>query len=217
VWVLGTISIVFATSFVKGLVNQRIKERIDTSLGHAKITHKQYDTEKNARYFLNSETQKHKYTFIIFYKNNKEILHTTTRLNVRGLCNKKEKKNNKKENEKTTKGEKITKNIDQNIVDIYGINPETEIKIFALNKKIIAVNYLNKNFSQKNEIIIGNSFAKKNNIKLNDTLIIQYLSKEKIFIKRPYIVVGVFATQNENFDKTHIFTHKHTWREFNVL
>ncbi len=211
-WVFGTVAIVFATSFVKGLVNQRIKERIDTSLGHAKLTHKQYDTEKNASCFLNFEVlnfynKNYKDNFNYFYEKNEFILHKTTRLNVRGLCN-------KKPNNKKSKVKKNTKNIEQNIVDIYGVNPETETKIFDLHKKIIAGNYLKQDFLEKNEIVIGEIFSKKNNLKVNDTLIIQYFSKEKNFIKRPYIIVGIFATQNENFDKTHIFTHKHTWREF---
>ncbi len=206
VWVFGTIAILFASSFVKGLVNQRIAERIDTSLGHIKITHKSYNTDKSTKFYLNSTN---KILENIFEKN--DINYHTTRLNVRGLCLKKNQKNQPKNKEN-----KINEH--QNIVDIYGILPESETKIFALHSKIILGKYLegennNKN-TTTNQIIIGNVLAKKENIKLNDTLVIQYFSKEKNIIKRLYIVCGIFTTSNENFDKTHIFTHKNTWREF---
>lgn len=214
VWCFGTLAIVLASSFVKGLVHQRIAERINVSLGHAKITHQAYNYEKNAVSCLNLTHFLDKNIF-----QTEKIKSYTTRLNVRGLCYPKKKDFLKHKNFHTNTHKNISPK--NNIVDIYGIYPHTDKAVFDLHKKIIFGNFLTEKLQEnegenekKNEIIIGNDFAKTQNIALFDTLVIEYFSKQKNLIKRPYIVVGIFQTQNQVFDKTHIFTHKDTWRGF---
>ncbi len=134
VWVFGAV--------VQGLNAQRLQERVDTSLGHGKITRKDFLSHKpvQAYFVLNKSVIKHldSLAYLRAY---------APRLNIRASI------------EHTQKWHTI---------DLYGVQSSQEKQVLALYKRMKQGTYLPNEGRQ--EAIIGNDLARLLHKKVGDSL-----------------------------------------------
>jgi ABC-type lipoprotein release transport system permease subunit len=176
--VLGVSIGLLGVAFINGLVEKRQKERLDISIAHLKITHQQYNEDKKNIFFIPNTDSIIKE----IRKKFKEIENITYRINFRGLAQ---------------------KNLQNVLVDIYGVHIENEKKVLKLYQYIYKGTYLQRQKSP--EVIIGEELAKKLRLKVNDSLLLQFqLLNEKIHIQKCKIV-GIYQISQKNFSTTHIF------------
>lgn len=94
------------------------------------------------------------------------------------------------------------------VIMLNAINPITEQQTSTLFTKIIAPSTVQNydHILDNNGVIIGKQLARNNNIKINDTLDLLYISEKKIkkssvtFDSQPVIVSGIFDTGIDEFD-----------------
>lgn len=136
-WLLG--------AMVRGLNGQRLAERLDTSLGHLKITSPLFLQHKPVEaYFLLSDTVKR------FLANTKNVLAYTPRLNVRAS---------------------VWGRQGWVPVDAYGVITEREKQVLKLYEYVKAGRYLAHSAENApQEVLVGKELAKKINKKVQDTL-----------------------------------------------
>jgi ABC-type lipoprotein release transport system permease subunit len=130
------------SALVRGLNEQRLAERLDTSLGHIKITHQNFLHHKPAQAFWIFDTKAKQTIESLHF-----ILAYTPRLNVRGSLQNGKKWYN---------------------LDVYGIQPEAEKQVLSLYKHIRQGTYL----STQNEpsVVVGKTLMAFLNKKVGDTL-----------------------------------------------
>ncbi len=164
---------------INGLVVQRQIEKMDTSLPHLKITHPNYQSDKQANFYI-SNTE---YIISKIFKENKnEIEAITKRINIRGMI----------------------LHAKQNFpADIYGVDIINEKKVLKLSKYIQKGNYLSQKTSPT--IIVGQIVAQKLQKKINDTLQIQCVNIENKSVLFTCKIVGIYHIGQEQFSKTHLF------------
>jgi len=169
----------FIWAFANGLQTQRLQYQLNHSLGHLKITHKDFDEEKPLQAFLNFEGDlKEKIENL-----GKEITAFSPRLNVYGMAS----------NSKKSLG-----------VDIYGVISADEKKVFLMYQNMIEGTYF-ENSSIKHPILIGQKLAQNLNLKLGEELLLTLPQLKKGSRKDTFNITGIYAMQNANFEKTHVF------------
>ena len=143
---IGLLGLWILIGLVQGLNEQRLAERLDTSLAHLRITNPQFDKQKNNHDFLiftpTLGTQLSKQNNLAQY---------TYRLSTWASVF------------------KLKKTLR---IELYGVNPSTESKVLQIPKYLIQGRYLETN-TNKNEAVIGIELARHLHKKINDTLDIQ--------------------------------------------
>jgi ABC-type lipoprotein release transport system permease subunit len=181
----------FIWAFANGLQTQRLQYQLNHSLGHLKITHRDFDEEKPLNAFLHFEGDlKEKIETL-----GEEMTAFSPRLNVYGMAN--SSKNN------------LT-------VDIYGIIPAEERKVFLMYQNVIKGSYF-KDDSIKNPILIGNKLAQYLNLRLGEHLLLTLPQLNQVSRQDTFKVVGIYAMHNERFEKTHVFIQASDFQKYTGL
>jgi|GEM_PF-3113422 len=154
VWVFGSV--------VRGINEQRLQERLNTSLGHAKLTNPSFLNHKptNAYFIFDSNLEKKikKQAFITAY---------SPRLNVYAS---------------------IKNASDWRAVDVYGIHAQQEVMAIQLYKYIKVGRYLRATDTIAPEVVIGSELAKRTNKKVGDSLLIYFKKPRALCIVGIYEV-----------------------------
>ena len=177
-------------AIVRGLNEQRLQERLRTSLGHGKITHTAFLSHKPAdAYFLVDSLFKQKIRTLPCLQN------YSTRLNVRAQA--------------YDMAHWLP-------LDVYGIIPEEEKSVLELHQRIKAGKYLSGREGQ--EIVIGTKLADKLRKKIGDTLAVHFLqstnNQDKTFL---FKIVGIYGVPSTAYTETHIFIPYETLRKILTL
>jgi putative ABC transport system permease protein len=163
-------------SFIQGLNQQRLLERLNNSLGHIKITHQDFDQEKIIqKYFPFDSTALHSLHHYPW------LLSFNLRLNTFGMIQ--------------------SRNRQAQFADIYGIDVQREKSVLNLYRFIAKGRYLNSG----KEIVIGQELANELDVKLDDKLILTFNSTISTLCSDTLKIVGIYQIQNKAFESTHIF------------
>jgi ABC-type lipoprotein release transport system permease subunit len=83
-----------------------------------------------------------------------------------------------------------------------GINPATESKVTSIKKQIIKGEYIGNN---PHDINVSSAIAKKLNVDIDDKIVMMAASADGSVQSELYRIKGIFKSNNNEFDKTHVF------------
>ncbi|WP_281613574.1 FtsX-like permease family protein [Flammeovirga sp. SubArs3] len=96
-------------------------------------------------------------------------------------------------------------------IKIIGMEPNKEKDVTEIQSFLIEGDYFKG--KRKNQIVIGQSLAKKLKVKIRSKIVIAYMGPNNEMVNTAYRVAGIFATSSPDFDKTVVFTQsKDMWR-----
>ena len=90
-------------------------------------------------------------------------------------------------------------------VTIVGVNPLSEIEVFALYKKIDSLNGDFFDSEKKNSIVISNALAKELKVRLKSKIVLTFQDYNGEITGAAFKVTGIFKTSNTTWDKMHVF------------
>lgn len=90
-------------------------------------------------------------------------------------------------------------------VKIIGIKPEKEKLITSIHNKLIAGNYLNRNYD--NEILIGRKLAERLKLKVGSKLVLTFQDVNGNLVASAFRVAGIFKTESLMFDERNCFVN----------
>lgn len=169
----------FMWAFANGLQTQRLQYQLNHSLGHLKITSKDFDEEKPLQaYFDLTENLRQK-----LHQLEQEVTAFSPRLNVYGMLH-------------TTQ--------DNLGVDVYGIHPSHEQAVFQIYQNLISGTYL-KDTAVYQPILVGQKLAENLNLKIKDKTVLRLPHLQQKAKQDTFLVAGVYTMHNQNFEETHVF------------
>lgn len=174
---LGIFAAIFLTAFTNGMVQDRIKSIIRTEMSHIQI-HEQG--------FMDNE----QFSFLI--PNADNIVDKVRKIPHVIAVSKRIIANSMIQSAETGLGVKIT-----------GIDPEDEMQVTNISKKIIAGKYLDN--GGRNPVVISERLAEKLKVGLENKIVITQQDIDKNITSGLFRVSGIYRTDNLMFDEANIF------------
>ncbi len=173
--VVGVVALIFMDSFMNGFVMQMLFNQIKLNVSHIQIHKEGFRDNKVVQNYI--PDQKKVETVL---DNFPEIQNYTKRVITFGLLS----------SARNSSG-----------VYIYGVNPETEVKVSNIHKQIIEGDYLSGN---GREILIGKKLAEKLEVGVGDKVVAMSNTPDGSIGSDVFRVTGIFQTVNSEFDKSNI-------------
>lgn len=174
---LGLFGGIFSIAMMNGMAEQRLISAIQTQVSNIQIHNPEFQKNKKITKSINNSD-----SIIEIIKKFPEVKAVCKRTIVSAMASTAE----------TGTG-----------VFINGINPEKEIKVTDISKKITSGNYFTKH--KKYPILISEKLAKKLKVKIRSKIVISSQNINGELIGGAFRVVGVFKTSNSMFDETNVF------------
>ena len=177
---LGLWAGIYMVAFSNALNNQRIADQLDNSLGHIKISHQKFNEEKLPQYFIRDVEKTLK-----ALEKDSSILAFSPRIDVFGMAS-------------SSSGSFG--------VDIYGVNPAQENKVFGLHQKLVEGKYLEG--IKRNPIVIGQKLAKRLHVKLRSKIVLNFQDIEGEITSAAFRVAGIYKATSSAYEESHVFVQK---------
>jgi ABC-type lipoprotein release transport system permease subunit len=98
-------------------------------------------------------------------------------------------------------------------VTLIGIHPKTEKQVFKLYQKIDSVNGNFFESKRRNSIVVSKALAEELKVKLKSKIILTFQDYNGEITGGAYKVAGIFKTNNNPWDKTHVFVREKELRK----
>lgn len=177
---LGLWAGIYMVALTNGLNNQRIADQLDNSIGHLKITNPKFDEEKLPQYFI--ENPKDIYKKL---ESDSSILAYSPRINAFGMAS-------------SASGSYG--------VDIYGVIPALENKVFGLHKKLTEGKYLEG--IRRNPVVIGQKLAKRLNVRLRSKIVLNFQDTNGELTSAAFRIAGIYKATSSAYEETHLFVRR---------
>ena len=174
--VVGVVGLMLNDSFGKGMMNEMLNNQIETHYAHMQIYDKQY---RNDKVIENRIENPNEISAILDEQQN--VKHFSKRVEVFGL---------------------ISSAANSQGVTFVAVEPEKEKKITNVEKTILKGQYLS---GKDNEILISQELADQLEIETGDKVVGITNATDGSVVNELFRVVGIFRTNDSNFDKTHIY------------
>lgn len=174
---LGIFAAIFLTAFMNGMVQDRIKTIICTEMSHIQIHEPGFkDNDQFTLVIPNSDS------IIDKVKKIPHVLAVSNRIITNSMV----------QSAETGLGVKIT-----------GINPEDEMNVTNISKKIIKGKYLDN--MGRNPVVISEKLAQKLKVGLKNKIVITLQDINKNITSGLFRISGIYRTDNLMFDEANIF------------
>lgn len=174
---LGIWAGIYMIAFSNGLNQQRLADQLGYSIGHIKVTNPKFDIEKLSNFYINDPQ-----SAMEILKANPKIKAFSPRVNLFGMA---------------------TSSSGGYGVDIYGVHPELENKVFGLDKKLKEGTYLEAEV--RNPIVIGEKLAKRLKLKLRSKLVLNLQNLQGDITLGAFRVVGIYNVNSTAYEESHVF------------
>lgn len=174
---LGIFAGVLSAAFFKGMADQRIQKVINTELSYIQVHKPGFRQTSDFSNFIKDA--------------NSEIMQIEKLPNVTGVS-KRILVQSMVASAETATG-----------VMIVGVGPEMEKKVTSIDKKIIEGAYFDG--VSKNPVVVGQKLAEKLNLKVKSKVVITLQDLENNITSGAFRVAGIFSTDNNMYDESHIF------------
>lgn len=177
---LGLWAGVFASAFVKGMMKKKIENVIKLEMSDFQIHQPKFRDESLPQLFIPNESE-------IRHKLNEEeaVISSSGRLISNAMIATSKKSGSSK---------------------VVGINPDMEAEVTGLDRHLVRGNYFKK--AKRNPILVSEDIAEDYKLKLKSKLILTLQDLEGEIISVSFRVVGIYKTENNMFDKSHIFVRQ---------
>lgn len=174
---IGLFGGIFSIAVMNGMAEQRVRSAIQTQVSSIQIHNREFLKNKKLIFSINNSD-----SIINIIKQNPMVKAVCKRTVVSAMAS--------------------TAETGTGIV-INGINPEQEIYVTSISKKLSIGNYFTKH--KKYSILISEKLAKKLKVKLRSKIVITSQNNKGDLIGGAFRVIGIFKTSDSFFDETNVF------------
>ncbi len=183
----GLVGGLFASAWMNGMARQRLQNAFAIETAHIQLHQAEFAENLDIKKTISLTTEK-----LEAIKNMPEVKAVTSRLVVSAMA------------------ATASKNTG---VTVYGIHPEKEKNVFKLFQKIDTSHGNFFDTRKKNSIVISRALAKELKVKLRSKIILTFQDFNGEITGGAYKVIGIFKTNNNPWDKTHVFVREKEFRE----
>ena len=166
--VLGISALTFAFAFMKSFIQVYIDNAINSQYGHVQLHHPKFSANKDVEFQIDNAEQ-----VINSLRQNKRVASVTSRTLISGMANTAE----------GTSG-----------IQIHGIVPEDEAKVFRLEESVVEGAYFEE--VKRNPILIGNDLAEKLDVEVKSKIVLTFTDEEGNLTSAAFRIAGIFDTNS---------------------
>ena len=174
---LGLWAGIFMIAFINGMSQQRLTDILGNTLGHLKVSNQEFNEEKLPKFFIQNPEK-----VLDELGKDPKITAISPRVNTFGMA---------------------SSSAGSFGVDMYGVKPEMEKKVFGLHQFITEGKYLEG--IKRNPIVIGQELAKRLKLKLKSKIILTFQDVNGNITSGAFKVTGIYHINNTNFEESHVF------------
>jgi len=167
----------FSTSFMKGMMDQRIRQAISTEISHIQIHRQGYRQESSLQLFMNGSP-----AMVGKIRKINHVKGVSQRIIIQSMVSSAE----------TSSGVKIA-----------GIYPDNEQDVTNLSTKIVEGKYFDG--VPKNPVVVSRKLAEKLNVKLHSKIVFTLQDMDKNITAGAFRIAGLFETPNSVYDEMNVF------------
>lgn len=175
----GLLGGLFSSAWMNGMAGQRVKNTFDYETGHLQIHHPEYSENFDVR-----KTVDDLGALKNSLRSKEGVLAVTHRVKANGMA------------------ATANKNLGVNIV---GVDPEEESRVFRLAQKIDSSSGGFFIEEKKNSIVISKALAEEMKVRLKSKIVLTFQDFNGEITGAAFRVVGIFRTDNNPWDKSHVF------------
>ncbi|MEN8186976.1 MAG: ABC transporter permease, partial [Bacteroidota bacterium] len=175
----GLVGGLFASAWMNGMAKQRVANTFSLETAHIQLHHPEFADNFDVKHTITLTDKKLQEILKV-----EEVQAVTSRLKIQAMA--------------------ATANKNMGVT-IVGVNPETEIEVFGLYKKIDSANGDFFTSKKKNAIVISKALAKELKVKLKSKIILTFQDYNGEITGAAFKVIGMFKTDNSPWDKMHVF------------
>jgi len=174
---IGLIAGVFSSFFMKGWIQQRLDDVINTEMAHIQIHKPKFKDNYELKYLIKNSAEK-----LSEINKIEGVVASTSRIIINSMVASAE----------TGTGVKIV-----------GTEPELEKKVSNIHEKIIEGKYFEG--VSRNPVVVGEKLANKLNVSVRNKIIITVQDTNGHIISGAFRIAGIYRTVNTAFDGMTIF------------
>lgn len=183
--IIGVWAGIFILSFAWGLYKNNIDESVYRQLSHIQIHHPMFVDENDSKFTITNTDEKIKQ-----FQSDNRIASVSSRVIATGM---------------------ITSPTTASGVNIYGINPFSEITQIRLNDNVRDGAYFES--GKKNEILIGKKLANKLKVKLKSKVVLTFTNINSEIISGAFRIGGIYRSKNISIDEINVYVPKEHLQE----
>ncbi|MEP0985718.1 FtsX-like permease family protein [Ekhidna sp.] len=168
----------FIMAYAFGMIDQRLKDAIETEISHIQIHHSDYQEDNDPQFAISESPQ-----LIQTLTDHSSVRAVAGRVLVFGMIN----------SPNTSAGAKLI-----------GIDPIVENRLTKLEELITEGEYLNP--GDRNKIIIGEKLAKKLKVKLRSKVVLTFQDTNKDIVAGAFRIKGIYKSHNSGIEGLSIYT-----------
>ncbi len=178
--IIGLLGGIFYLAVAKGMVQQQVNSAIHNEISNIQLHHPEFLINDEIRYTIQNPDEK-----VGQIKKLAGISEVTSRITSPAM---------------------ISSAITGTGIFIRGINVEKEQKITDIHSLLVDGTYFDSPI--KNQILIGEKLATKLKVKVKSKIVVTIQSVSGDILYAAFRVVGIYKTNNSNFDQTNVFVKK---------
>ncbi|MCK5782653.1 MAG: ABC transporter permease [Flavobacteriales bacterium] len=175
----GMVGGLFSSAWMNGMANQRVRNDFDIETAHIQFHNPQFADNFDVRKTISNTDSK-----LRELKNIEGVEYVTSRIKSQAMA--------------------ATANKNSGVT-IVGVNPKTEKEVFKLYTKINEGDGDFFETKKRNSIVISKALAKDLKVKLKSKIILTFQDYNGEITGAAFKVIGIFKTQNSQWDKTTVF------------
>jgi putative ABC transport system permease protein len=175
--VLGISALSFAFAFMRSFMQIYIDNAINSQYGHVQMHHPEFTANKDVEFTIEDANQ-----LVSALRENERVASVSPRMLLSGMAN-------------TATG--------TSGVQILGIEPGAESKVFKLDKSIIEGSYFEE--VKRNPILVGKDLAEKLDIKVKSKLVLTFTDDNGDLTSAAFRIDGIFDTNSPIINQAGVF------------
>lgn len=175
----GLLGGLFSSAWMNGMAQQRVNNTFVYEIGHMQIHHPEYAENKDVKKTIKNTGNK-----LEQLKNTAGIKAISERILVTGMS------------------ATANKNLGVNII---GVDPDLEKQVFQIYQRIDTASGNFFTSKRKNAIVISQALADELKAKLKSKIVLTFQDYKGEITGAAFKVVGIYKTDNNPWDKTHVF------------
>lgn len=174
---IGLIAGIFILAFYNGLVEQRIRDAIETEVSHLQVHHPQFKNDYDIRFLIPSGRN-----MLQQVQHYPEVKTASGRVIIKGM---------------------VASAAGSNGITINGVLPETEQQLTGLNKKIREGSYFDG--KRQDQVLISTTTARKLKLHLRSKAILTFQDASGNIASAAFRITGLYETINTPYDESNVF------------
>lgn len=175
--VLGISALCFAFAFMRSFMQIYIDNAINSQYGHVQLHDPKFTANKDVEFTIENADQ-----VVAALRQNEQVASVSPRMLISGMAN-------------TATG--------TSGVQIHGVDPAAESKVFQLEESIIDGSYFTE--VNRNPILVGVDLAEKLDVKVKSKLVLTFTDEQGNLTSAAFRIAGIFDTNSPMINQAGVF------------